>query len=162
MAAEDTKISALPAADALTGAELVPIVQGSGLNATTKRTTAQAIANLASGRHPVEAVITSPRNVVEADLNKVFVNPAAVVETVYIPDLAIDYEPGFQITIINLAATGSRFDCGTVGRIYFGDQVSSVGGYIQIPDIGSSIDLVKINSTDWLVCGGVVSNAIVS
>lgn len=40
----DKKISALDAAGTLTGAEMVPVVQSS----TTKRTTAQAIANLAA------------------------------------------------------------------------------------------------------------------
>src|SRR5262245_17696135 len=41
----DLKISELPAAGALTGAELVPAVQGG----TTVQTTAQAIADLGSG-----------------------------------------------------------------------------------------------------------------
>jgi hypothetical protein len=41
----EVKISELPAASALTGAELVPIVQGGA----TKRTTTQDIANLAGG-----------------------------------------------------------------------------------------------------------------
>lgn len=41
----DTKFSGLPAADALTGDEIVPVVQGGA----SKRTTAQAIANLGGG-----------------------------------------------------------------------------------------------------------------
>lgn len=50
MAAEDVKISALPAATSLTGVEIVPIVQGAGSNKTTVQTTAQDIADLSVGK----------------------------------------------------------------------------------------------------------------
>jgi hypothetical protein len=51
------RISALPAASALTGAELIPVDQGSP--AVTKRTTAAAIAALVSSL-PANSVLINP------------------------------------------------------------------------------------------------------
>jgi len=48
--AADVKISALPAATALVGNEIVPIVQGAGSEKTTVRTSAQDIADLSVGK----------------------------------------------------------------------------------------------------------------
>jgi hypothetical protein len=121
----DLKISELPAADALDGDELVPVVQDSA----TKRTTAQAIANLGKQFEMAVGRVTGSNGDLEASIGiaSVVHNETGVYAVLwevgyfteeFISNPVVVVSPDYELVPVIACWDGSLSGDGTTVRIF--------------------------------------------
>lgn len=141
-------ISAQPAADALTGAELIPVVQ----DGTTKRTTAQAIADLVGGLIPQNSQSTAYTAVL-ADAGKHILHPSAdtTARIFTIPaNSSVAYPIGTALSFVNQNAAGIVTIAITTDTMRLAGAGTTGSRTLAANGMATAL---KITSTEWIISG---------
>ena len=141
----DTKISGLPTAGPLTGAELVPVVQNNGSGNVTAKTTVSDIVRQAA----VNVNTTVNVSLTAADTGKCISNKGATGQITVIippadPSQVVEYEFANQTTF------GMLLDLQANDIAYQGNEQTQPGGSIVSLSKGT-LRIRSLNATDWVI-----------
>lgn len=141
----DTKISGLPTAGPLTGAELVPVVQNNGSGNVTVKTTVSAIIRQAAvNENTTVNVLLTPD-----DTGKCISNKGATAQiTAQLPPA--DPSQVLEYEFVNQTSFGMLIDLQGNDIAYEGNLQSSPGGTIQSLTYGT-LRIRSMNGTDWVI-----------
>ena len=141
----DTKISGLPSAGPLTGAELVPVVQNNGSGNVTVKTTVSDIVRQAA----VNVNTTVNVSLTAADTGKCISNKGATGQiTVAIPPA--DPSQVVEYEFANQTNFGMLLDLQANDIAYQGNEQTQPGGSIVSLSKGT-LRIRSLNATDWVI-----------
>lgn len=96
------------------------------------------------------ATVTASRALTQSDNRKLISNVGAGAEVNLTAPSGLQ-SPSFAASIANLDGDGIKFTVPGGCFIYFGDQLSSDGGYISTTSIGSVLNVCQISASIWVV-----------